>query len=1321
MTTLETDPLLLRQLMTRHFKGMTEEAASHLIEQLSIYIGLESNEASTDTNKMAGINSAKLQELLVPIRIGSIVDADNNSKQFYTLSEDSIIRVLLRVELLQPHLIDWLLEVLLLDTTNDTSDPSIVVQSSIIQNTVNMTQLSGIILRQLRWLETIIDVDRLADKIADSSVQRDIITCIPEIFGCSIPQILIDELLKIVNEHSDLTVAAIDTLSELNLPEDTRVILQIRTGLDLRTLSKTPSTIVSVTLETIQHHLRRHSFINDAWLHIVQQNNDEESALLDIIVCYLFPSGKGKKIESLFQQKVIAGVFSANYLMKVLQTIYKTMKVMADGLLRKLVHQHGSTCALDATRTMYQGLFKSETIVNLVMHIGSEASMLHILYQLCQLHAPLIRPFSLFVKSVLDHADRLELTLVRIIYACLCELVDIQTDQMSHGNEDSLYVEMNLLIKKQLISHVPAYQHVGIIGCITLIHYLNQWASRHPMDSTSSNGSSSSSRSKAKKKATSSIKDNHWLKQAILLLEHMLDTTRISPKSQAHFYDELSVLVINEAIDSELLNWIHHQVAEKFPLQFILSRSEADEITQMSELGTAPALSLSSNVAIISNLRPEIWMDIDGETSDAVVDIYSTRKLLKRDTFLPACTLFRLLQCCVKRRNNNSLEEIDALLGCGIGLMDRRKLTEFKHQLSFMEQESVVICLIYAINWIRELLNSYSDQVDSTHIQFKCLLRLEDLIMIEGVANELLPSKVCYNALFMETSASSWYFLNVKPSMTQLKDTLRPLTYNVFQLLSYQLTFDDNNTEHESSKSSINGLMYLLDDLMTKLATSTWHVSNKLSVPFVDYQDIMMIDFYSKDKIYPILICLRRHLHTITEHLNTLSSTTKNSNILDASQNDNYDETIVAALFKTLKIWRYLIENEPVTKLLDLQTILAVFTLPSIETTDEVSSSSIFNITNDNSLDTTASTTELAEQMLEKLLELRNYPVTVEMACELQQLLKSTIKHTSNSVEHNMSLSDTAHEYLKRQWPSIDESIMTRNISALLHDHIQYHNEPIIVLKEYMDQIYPWLLDTSIEDTTNSSDTNLQRYPWLNHTTFSLLYKTTFNAAIDLLKQFKPTDHSSEDAIVYLTELLSLWRQHIDIIHQKSSRPLMRITLQSSKRFMEQLLKHGFPILDEQFKALPDQVVAALKNMQQATRLLQTICGELKAYRDTSLAGQVPAIKKLLEMILFRVKAMHGHHNVLGAFWLGNLKHRNLAGEEISSQMPLERVDSEDESDDNTPIQRKKPRLNEEDQSTHTLPVESVDSPNNNNNLTQESDIEMHWSASEEEEEEEEE
>jgi Fanconi anemia group D2 protein len=44
-------------------------------------------------------------------------------------------------------------------------------------------------------------------------------------------------------------------------------------------------------------------------------------------------------------------------------------------------------------------------------------------------------------------------------------------------------------------------------------------------------------------------------------------------------------------------------------------------------------------------------------------------------SILPICSLFNLLQCCVKNANNGSLEEIDALLGCGICMFEQDKLS----------------------------------------------------------------------------------------------------------------------------------------------------------------------------------------------------------------------------------------------------------------------------------------------------------------------------------------------------------------------------------------------------------------------------------------------------------------------------------------------------------------------------------------------------------------------------------------------------------------------------------------------------------------------
>lgn len=47
-------------------------------------------------------------------------------------------------------------------------------------------------------------------------------------------------------------------------------------------------------------------------------------------------------------------------------------------------------------------------------------------------------------------------------------------------------------------------------------------------------------------------------------------------------------------------------------------------------------------------------------------------------------------------------------------------------------------------------------------------------------------------------------------------------------------------------------------------------------------------------------------------------------------------------------------------------------------------------------------------------------------------------------------------------------------------------------------------------------------------------------------------------------------------------------------------------------------------------------------HQDTSLTNHVPALKKSLELFLYRVKAMLTLNNCQEAFWMGNLKNRNL-------------------------------------------------------------------------------
>jgi fanconi anemia group D2 protein len=91
------------------------------------------------------------------------------------------------------------------------------------------------------------------------------------------------------------------------------------------------------------------------------------------------------------------------------------------------------------------------------------------------------------------------------------------------------------------------------------------------------------------------------------------------------------------------------------------------------------------------------------------------------------------------------------------------------------------------------------------------------------------------------------------------------------------------------------------------------------------------------------------------------------------------------------------------------------------------------------------------------------------------------------------------------------------------------------------------------------------------------------------------------------------------------------------------------------------------------------MCGHTKVIKDVRLTASVPAIKKTMEQLLFQVKAMLDANNCLSAFSigkvrtillafhaycsLGNLKHRALTGEEISSQIPLDEMSDEENAE----------------------------------------------------------
>lgn len=109
-----------------------------------------------------------------------------------------------------------------------------------------------------------------------------------------------------------------------------------------------------------------------------------------------------------------------------------------------------------------------------------------------------------------------------------------------------------------------------------------------------------------------------------------------------------------------------------------------------------------------------------------------------------------------------------------------------------------------------------------------------------------------------------------------------------------------------------------------------------------------------------------------------------------------------------------------------------------------------------------------------------------------------------------------------------------------------------------------------------------------------------------------------------------------------------------------------------------DSVILLLKTVQQSTRSLQIICNHLK-YSNIKSSDPlaIPNLKKSLESVIFRVKEILTRSGCLGAFWMGNLKHRDLEGQELSSQVELLQLKEELEGEEEESEEENSKKLSE--------------------------------------------
>ncbi|KAB2075134.1 hypothetical protein ES319_A07G200600v1 [Gossypium barbadense] len=257
-------------------------------------------------------------------------------------------------------------------------------------------------------------------------------------------------------------------------------------------------------------------------------------------------------------------------------------------------------------------------------------------------------------------------------------------------------------------------------------------------------------------------------------------------------------------------------------------------------------------------------------------------------------------------------------------------------------------------------------------------------------------------------------------------------------------------------------------------------------------------------------------------------------------------------------------------------------------------------------------------------------------------------------------LASSAKKLLKHKWDNKNLENGWKNkgemVQKILRTYLEYDESISDLLDELACTILP-----QVSLTTMAEDEDYG-FPTLCSATFLSWYRVLVKEVVRLEKVrpgFQPVNVHTllirlQKNVNVVVALVSMCRTHDKVT-------LHAMAVKYGGKFVDSFLK-AFDFLQVHFQMHNEAILLLVKELQKATRTIQTLCSEAKGLKQTVITSKIPATKRSLERFLFRVKALlHSTSNGC-TFWMGNLKHKDLRGQVVSSQAYVDDgIDSIDE------------------------------------------------------------
>ncbi|KAG9294638.1 hypothetical protein G9A89_008117 [Geosiphon pyriformis] len=1283
----------------------------------------------------------------------------SNGTTNFTYNGESLIRSLLSIDFLQPKLIDQLLEKLpefIPDLDNENVD----------------SPIPRLILQQLKWLEYVVEPDRLATKILEMvsitplGIQREIITSLPEIVNDSEQKMIITELKDLMVQNHQLMVPILDALSNFSLEEDSiseirevvvdklesadladlpivvkfllqtvtpddvqEVIQKIRRKLDFRTIGKAQNESLNYSkragkakkeqmpealiLESIKIGLQFNKFVKDAWLRaIIDLKTSMDHKIIDILVLIIMHSlsNMKKKVESLFIKKLAGGLFTNQLLEETitchaegLLEYFNSILSLSEVLLRTTKQQAliaRSACTLyRSSFKVFEAYHRQEIVGSLVTHIGSGSpievnSALSVLLYLVEEDSEKMNRFSIFVKGILDYLDNLTVDQIRILFDIfsLLALQDATEDRNGTVSGGGLLSEFSIVVQKQLTSSDEKYKQIGVIGALALIRTLGSKKTIERLEIFSAAKSGKELCSQLMKAATENLDKIH---------QHCSRSMRCLSLA----YDELAYFVSNNCFESFLVSWIQKKMTEGFEDAYL---SEHSEIETLKE----------------GNNSIEIWMHMEEMGHDSIyVNIYpllsaphvnshKPRVLENRDWLICLCSMFKLMQACEKSLRG-SLDDIGGLLTDGIIMFDKDADDDFGK----FTQDTACNSLFIAINWFREVINTFCGDIHEEESRGKIITRLQNVGTMEKMLEEYLPKAPSFQPIGFGTSSKQISaeprkmilertdtaqatilkpgrvkrrsaFINRKRkqapeqndevelkrssdpgskllTLADLRPLMRELDWSLFAIIEYgnvkpkeQQVDDSQETDIKNTRSDPNGkniildseapklgvneMIYLLEDLDRKLefklASNNIPFFSKKLKKFENGPCFSLISRQSAlEVINQIIILIPRILKQFEAIIKAMEP--DDDMVLDDQKDiDNINrcsELLLKVIHRVIS-WPDLTSPDNENFLKNLL--------------EQIRSPNDHNYVQHESLE------EASISAFNYLEGFAGNMPNGKIAILFHQILNKIAEITPNCTSLISKSGLLARKFASCQWDDVKQ-LGSQSIIYLVQQDIKNSDDKLDRIEHYLKEYFVAL--------AAGNDEILEEIPLLSKNTYPDFCKALSIELVECLSEHRFLSlKSTEETLIYFAKSVRCWKELVSVILCNQHRSILASVLRYGRGFIDLFLKNVLPFLDEHLKSHQDNIMSIFKHFQSATRHLQALCNHVKVAKNLLLSNMVPALKKSLEIVIFQVKAMLQHNGFSAdSFFMGNLKHRDLEGNAVSSDIPADRDSAEEDQD----------------------------------------------------------